>query len=104
MDNFLVEWSPESVLGQNWTRPRVYLNDFETAVHFPQDVDPSNRLVCGLPVPDSNTYQRARPAELLISESHMYCPFRLDMWQFGFHLMQMFSVSCNVNIPVYAYD
>ena len=104
MDNFLVEWSPESVLGQNWTRPRVYLNDFETAVHFPQDVDPSNRLVCGLPVPDSNTYQRARPAELLISESHMYCPLRLDMWQFGFHLMQMFSVSCNVNIPVYAYD
>ncbi|KJA17230.1 hypothetical protein HYPSUDRAFT_46675 [Hypholoma sublateritium FD-334 SS-4] len=91
MDNFLVEWAPESVLGKNWTRPRVYLIDFETAVHFHDDVDPSNRLVSGLPIPDSNRYQRARAPELLVSESHMYCPFRLDMWQFGFHLMQMFS-------------
>ncbi len=39
MDNFLVEWSPESTLGQNWARPRVYLIDFETAVHFPDDVN-----------------------------------------------------------------
>ncbi|KJA17221.1 hypothetical protein HYPSUDRAFT_46667 [Hypholoma sublateritium FD-334 SS-4] len=90
MDNFLVEWSPESTLGQSWTRPRVYLIDFETAVHFPDDVDPSNRLVSGLPFPD-NIYRRGRAPELLISDSHMYCPFRLDMWQFGFHLMQMFS-------------
>lgn len=97
MDNFLVEWSPESMLGQNWTRPRVYLIDFETAVHFPDDVDPSQRLVSGLPFPDS-VYRRERAPEFLVSESRMYCPFRLDMWQFGFHLMQMFSVKHNLSV------
>ncbi|KJA17226.1 hypothetical protein HYPSUDRAFT_206395 [Hypholoma sublateritium FD-334 SS-4] len=97
MDNFLVEWSPESMLGRNWTRPRVYLIDFETAVHFPDDVDASQRLVSGLPFPDS-MYNRERAPELLISESHMYCPFRLDMWQFGFHLVQMFSKTGIVEI------
>ena len=97
MDNFLVEWSPESMLGRNWTRPRVYLIDFETAVHFSDDVDPSQRLVSGLPFPD-NMYGRARAPEFMVSESHKYCPFRLDMWQFGFHLTQMFSVSSGIAV------
>lgn len=92
MDNFMVDFSPQSLLERNWTRPRVYLIDFETAVHFPDDVHPSDRLTSGLPFPDAE-YQRKRAPELLISELHPYCPFRLDMWQFGFDLMSTFSVS-----------
>lgn len=99
MDNFLLEWSPQSLLGQNWTRPRVYLIDFETAVHFSSDVRTSDRLTSGLPFPDA-TYQRKRAPELLSSEP--YCPFQLDMWQFGFHLMQMFSVRYRF-VPLYRY-
>ncbi|KJA17228.1 hypothetical protein HYPSUDRAFT_70886 [Hypholoma sublateritium FD-334 SS-4] len=89
MDNFMLAWSPQSMLGQNWTRPRVYLIDFETAIHFSDEVDPSKRLVSGLPMPE-HVYRRQRAPELLF-ESSMYCPFRLDMWQFGFQIMEMFS-------------
>jgi len=57
--------------------------DFETAVDFPADSDPANRLVSGFPFDaiKSEDYMRPRAPEL--REGMLYCPFRLDIWQFG---------------------
>jgi hypothetical protein len=62
------------------TRPRVFIIDFEAAVDFPMDSKPTDRLVSGLPFP---TKDYCRP---IAPELHMglpYCPFKLDIWQFG---------------------
>ena len=71
-------------------RPRVYLIDFETAIEFPPDSLPANRLCSELPVP-ADLYRRKRPDELT-HEPLLYCPFRLDVWQFGYDLVHGFSV------------
>ena len=47
----MLEWCPQSMLGQNWTRPRVYLIDFEVAIHFLDGISPFQRLTSGLPLP-----------------------------------------------------
>ena len=71
----MLEWCPQSMLGQNWTRPRVYLIDFEVAIHFLDGISPFQRLTSGLPLPGDD-YSRQWPPELLTSD--MYCPFRLE--------------------------
>jgi len=78
--------------GRSWMRPRVYLIDFETAVEFSPETLPANRLSSELPVP-AHEYRRKRPDEL-IHEPLLYCPFRLDIWQFGYDLVNGFSVRC----------
>ncbi len=87
----MVEWDPRSLKGQTWTRPRVYLIDFETAVQFSDDIDSASRLCSGLPLPFED-YARQKAPELMVPEPAVYCPFRLDAWQFGFNLVQMLSV------------
>ncbi|KAI0647603.1 kinase-like domain-containing protein [Trametes meyenii] len=92
-DNFLVEWFPESMAEHQLTisRPRVYLNDFETAVYFPQDVPAHERICVGLPLspsfPSEKRYSRTRAPEL--SSDQPYDPFKLDVWQFGFSLRNL---------------
>lgn len=81
LDNFLVEWHPESLLSRTIIRPRVYIIDFETAVAFPDNSDPTERLVVGLPFPPELPYERPLPPELILVDP--YCPFRLDIWQLG---------------------
>ncbi|KAI0366046.1 hypothetical protein BV20DRAFT_687669 [Pilatotrama ljubarskyi] len=86
-DNFLVQWFPESMASHQLTisRPRVFLNDFETAVFFTEDVPASDRVCVGLPLPPSfpspERYFRPIPSELTSREP--YNPFKLDVWQFG---------------------
>ncbi|KAI0766332.1 hypothetical protein BD413DRAFT_570094 [Trametes elegans] len=86
-DNFLVEWHPESLrIGlMPVSRPRVYLNDFETAVRFLPDVPPEKRVCVGLPVgasfPNPERYSRPIPPE--VEGDKPYDPFKLDVWQFG---------------------
>lgn len=73
----------------------MYLSDFETAIHIPDDVKPSERMVSGFPFEDFGLeeYNRVPPApELLLPESHMYCPFQFDMFQFGCHLNEYLKV------------
>ncbi|KAI0672675.1 kinase-like domain-containing protein [Trametes maxima] len=88
-DNFLVQWFPESMAENQLTvsRPRVYLNDFETAVHFP-DGDPSGDCTCvGLPLspsfPTPERYFRPLAPELSFENPGPYSPFKLDIWQLG---------------------
>ncbi|KAI0360320.1 hypothetical protein OH77DRAFT_672826 [Trametes cingulata] len=86
-DNFLVQWFPESMASDQLTvsRPRVFLNDFETAVRFTDDVPAAARVCTGLPLcctfPTPDRYFRNLAAELSTGEP--YDPFKLDMWQFG---------------------
>ncbi|KAI0366048.1 hypothetical protein BV20DRAFT_1026949 [Pilatotrama ljubarskyi] len=86
-DNFLVQWFPESMASDQLTvsRPRVFLNDFETAVRFPDDVPPHARTCVGLPLcptfPSPERYFRNLAAELTTEQP--YDPFKLDVWQFG---------------------
>jgi len=80
--------------GHCWMRPRVYMIDFETAVEFAPNASPENRLCNDLPLPDDQ-YRRQRPDELTL-DTLLYCPFRLDIWQFGYDLVNYFAVrSCS---------
>ncbi len=91
-DNFLVQFWPESLASNRIaiTRPRVYLNDFETAVYFPPDVPSEKRLCVGLPSGDSfplERYSRPKPAELLSDKP--YDPFTLDVWQLAISFVDL---------------
>ncbi|KAK7450546.1 hypothetical protein VKT23_012855 [Stygiomarasmius scandens] len=85
LDNFLVQWQPESLLTVDLfsSRPRVYLIDFEVAVEFPAFTPPEQRICHGLPVggsfPNKDEYGRPSPPDVL--EGQGYDPFRLDVWQ-----------------------
>ncbi|KAL1937618.1 hypothetical protein VTO73DRAFT_13004 [Trametes versicolor] len=86
-DNFLLQWQPESLRTRTYpiSRPRVYLNDFETAVHFPPSIPETDRLCVGLPLgasfPGTDAYGRPVPPEL--QSDTPYDPFKLDVWQFA---------------------
>ncbi|KAI0371422.1 hypothetical protein BV20DRAFT_942248 [Pilatotrama ljubarskyi] len=86
-DNFLIQWFPESLAPNQitTTRPRVLLNDFETAVYFRADVAPDARTCTGLPLsPSFPTPERYfRPLAPELSSGQPYDPFKLDIWQFG---------------------
>lgn len=87
---------PRSLKGHSTlARPRVYLVDFETAIDFPEDSPPSERLVSGFPYPDgfSGNYSRPTPPELDIDVP--YCPFKMDVWQFGYFLQK----ECMTKVP-----
>lgn len=98
LDNFLVQWFPESLAPRQLTisRPRVFLNDFETAVYFKEDVPAHARTCVGLPLcpsfPLPERYFRRVPEEVL--SGNPYDPFKLDVWQFGTSLSD-FKVSAN---------
>jgi serine/threonine protein kinase len=72
---------------------RYYINDFEFAVTFDADSEPSSRVVSGLPITGIRTGQYGRdPAPEMLSGSP-YCPFRADIWQLGTMFMSCFDVS-----------
>jgi len=88
---------PRSLKGHSTiARSRVYLVDFETAIDLPEDSVPSERLVSGLPyLPGfSGTYSRPTPQGLDINVPH--CPFKMDIWQFGYLLHK----ECSAQIPI----
>ncbi|KAJ2993481.1 hypothetical protein NUW54_g7712 [Trametes sanguinea] len=97
-DNFLVQWQPESLKARAYpvSRPRVYLNDFETAVMFGQDVPIEDCVCTGLPhgasFPGPEKYRRPIPPE--VESGKPYNPFKLDVWQFATSLQDFKS-----NIP-----
>ena len=89
LQNFMVEWQPESLHKQTSRRPRVFIIDFEDAVMFPEGTKTEDMVVpkfprvleeCGRPI----------PPEARLSKP--YCPFRADMWQFG-EILVHFKVS-----------
>ncbi|KAK7440998.1 hypothetical protein VKT23_016779 [Stygiomarasmius scandens] len=90
LDNFLVQWQPESLLSADTftSRPRVYLIDFEAAVQLPREGPSELRLCRGLPVGGSyiepSSYTRPSPPDVEAGEA--YDPFKLDVWQLGFAL------------------
>ncbi|KAG7443937.1 uncharacterized protein BT62DRAFT_901657 [Guyanagaster necrorhizus] len=63
---------------------RYYINDFETAVCFDEDSDPSSRKITGLPnvrVGRIGEYAREYAPEMLVGDP--YCPFKADVWYLG---------------------
>ena len=91
MENFLVEWLPESINERSsMTRPRVYIIDFETAVEFPENSLESERVCSSLPFP-KEVY--SRPVVPEAENGEAYCPFRMDVWQFGTELQDNIKVS-----------
>jgi hypothetical protein len=71
---------------------RYYLNDFELAVCFDVDSDPSTRLVTGLPTTMilDGEYGRDKAPEMTSNEP--YCPFLNDIWQMGNMFKYYFGV------------
>ncbi|KAK0445124.1 hypothetical protein EV421DRAFT_1797685, partial [Armillaria borealis] len=92
LSNFLPEWHPNTldpnVKRRGFTRPRVYLIDFETVVDFPEDSIPEECVVTGYPFP-LDYYGRPVAPEFQVSDT--YDPFALDIWQFGSDLTRFRS-------------
>ncbi|KAF9047865.1 hypothetical protein BJ165DRAFT_1610538 [Panaeolus papilionaceus] len=78
--NFVIQWQPESLIKRATVRPRVWIIDFEDSVLFSEDTPPHNMKVAKFPrVLD----ECARPLAPEVYRSEPYCPFKLDVWQFG---------------------
>ncbi|KAK0438329.1 uncharacterized protein EV420DRAFT_1651474 [Desarmillaria tabescens] len=92
LSNFLLEWHPNTLdpgmKRRGFTRPRVYIIDFETAVDFLEDSTPEERVVTEYPFP-LESYGRPVPPEFHVSNT--YDPFTLDIWQFGSDLTRFRS-------------
>ena len=71
---------------------RYYINDFEFAVTFDPDSEPSSRTVTGLPITGirSGEYARKPAPEMLSGDP--YCPFRADIFQLGTMFNSCFGV------------
>jgi hypothetical protein len=70
---------------------RYYLNDFELAVCYEHDSDPSTHVVSGLPTKGlRGKYGRDVVPEMLSEKP--YCPFRADVWQLGTMFLKCFEV------------
>ncbi|THU93681.1 hypothetical protein K435DRAFT_967183, partial [Dendrothele bispora CBS 962.96] len=75
LDNFLVQWQPESLLMQrvSHSHPRVYLTDFELAIQFPEGAE----CICyGRPSGGSiahNSYGRSCPDDVLSGSGFISC-------------------------------
>ena len=86
-DNFVIQWYPESLhaMKTSFTRPRVYLIDFEIAIQFPAECPEIERVSIGLPLGGSFTVPEkyARPHAPEFASGKAYCPFKLDVWQLG---------------------
>ena len=86
-DNFVIQWHPESLrtMKISFTRPRVYLIDFEVAIQFPSECPETERLSMGLPLGGSftNPEKYARPHAPECAPGMAYSPFKLDVWQLG---------------------
>ncbi|KAL1719061.1 kinase-like domain-containing protein [Schizophyllum commune] len=104
--NFLMQFYPESLLTRAIpvSRPRVYLIDFETAIEFPADCPPSERLCVGLPcinsISDADRYMPPRIPEMDTGEP--YDPFKLDVWQLATSLLD-FDTTLPAVEEVFAY-
>ena len=72
----------------SFTRPRVYLIDFEVAIQFPAECPETERVSIGLPLGGSFTgpegYARSHAPEF--ASGIAYSPFKLDVWQLGISL------------------
>lgn len=105
MENILINFTggmsqPE---GTNWSKRdwapfrtcfpiRYFINDFELAVTFDLDSDPSSRVVTGLPTDGVRPGQYGRdPAPEMLLEIP-YCPFCADIWQLGAMFKSIFGV------------
>ena len=86
-DNFVIQWHPESLrtMKISFTRPRVFLIDFEVAIQFPAECPETERLSIGLPLGGSFTYPEkyGRPHAPECAPGMAYSPFKLDIWQLG---------------------
>ncbi|PBK80178.1 hypothetical protein ARMGADRAFT_949982 [Armillaria gallica] len=90
LSNFIMEWYPQSGY-KVFTRPRVYIIDFETAIQFSNDE--KERVTNTFPVPDRSWYQRPLAPELEIPDT-VYCPFRLDVWQLATDILRFKARTC----------
>ena len=70
----------------SFTRPRVYLIDFEVAIQFPAECPETERVSIGLPFGGSFSTEPekyGRPHAPEFGSGIAYSPFKLDVWQLG---------------------
>ena len=87
-DIFVIQWHPESLdtMKISFTRPRVYLIDFEAAIQFPAECPETECVSMGPPLGGSSSTeleQYARPRAPEFASGITYSPFKLDVWQLG---------------------
>ncbi|KAI0716119.1 kinase-like domain-containing protein, partial [Cerioporus squamosus] len=85
-ENFLVQYHPESLRSGKVavSRPRVVLNDFESAVQFPAHTPVAEQVVTGTPRGVWESYGRKCPPEVYTGKP--YNPYGVDIWQLGYSL------------------
>ena len=70
----------------SFTRPRVYLIDFEVAIQFPAECPEIERVSMGPPLGGSFSTEPekyGRPHAPEFTSGIGYSPFKLDVWQLG---------------------
>ena len=79
---------------------RYFINDFELAVTFDLDSDPSSRVVRELPTVGVRPGQYGRDVapEMLLDSP--YCPFRADVWRLGKLFKSIFGVCPHLLLSV----
>ncbi|KAG7442452.1 uncharacterized protein BT62DRAFT_383539 [Guyanagaster necrorhizus] len=85
LTKFILEWYPQSSKYKVFTRPRMYIIDFETAIQFSSDE--KERVTNTFPVSNRSWYRRPLAPELEIPDV-TYCPFRLDVWQISTDILR----------------
>ena len=73
----------------SFTRPRVYLIDFEVAIQFPAECPETERVSVGFP--SGGSFAFSTEPEKYYGRRHApefasgiaYSPFKLDVWQLG---------------------
>ena len=70
----------------SFTRPRIYLIDFEVAIQFPAECPEAERVTMGRPLGGSFSTEPekyGRPLAPEFASGIAYGPFKLDVWQLG---------------------
>lgn len=71
-----------------------WITDFEFAIQFDADSEPSTRLVKGVPITQlglgAQDYRKELAPEALGDEP--YCPFKSDVYQVGYCSIEIFCV------------
>lgn len=96
LDNFLVQWHPESLAANaiSPSRPRVYLIDFEVAIEFSPECTSDDQVCTGMPIGTSFAAESyARPHAPELGSGGPYNPYKLDIWQLGTSLVSRFQAS-----------
>ncbi|THH18821.1 hypothetical protein EW146_g2244 [Bondarzewia mesenterica] len=110
-DNILINWvggRSQSFNAERKLTPfrsyfpiRYLINDFELAVTFDPNSEPSSRVLTGLPTTGIRIGEYGRETAPEMLSGAPYFPFRADVWQLGTMFKSHFGVMCHIMLLIH---